>query len=289
MLKKRIIATIPVIGNTAVQSIGFKKYLPLGKPDIAIEFLNQWGVDEIVVLQIDARKHEHQISAKQIQQLASKCFVPLTYGGGVKTIDDVHLIIHNGADKVSLNQPVLHQPEFITEIAYQYGNQCIVASIDIIKIDNSWKVFDYVTQKVHPIDFIPLIQQTINAGAGELLINAVHKDGKYTGYDIELMQKISELATIPVLAAGGAKHPEHMLELLKNTKVSAAVAGNYFHFYEHSVTIAKKHLSNTLNEIRTETSFNYHLNQLDNDGRLLKKSDEILEHLLYTKIEKEII
>lgn len=289
MLKKRIIAALPIVGQTAVQSIGFKKYLPLGKPEIAIEFLNQWGVDEIIALQIDARKRERQIAAEQIQQLASKCFVPLTYGGGVKTIDDVNLIIQNGADKVSLNQAVLHQPKLITEIARQYGNQCIVASIDIVKVDNTWKVFDYLTQQIHPVDFITLIKQTIDAGAGELLINAVHKDGKYSGYDIELMKQICEIAAIPVLAAGGAKHPEHMLSLFKSTKVSAAVAGNYFHFYEHSVTIAKKHLSNTLNNIRIETSFDYCQNQLDEEGRLIKKADEILEHLLYTKIEKEII
>lgn len=275
--------------GVTVQSIGFNTYLPVGKPEIAIEFLNTWGIDEIVVLDITAQKNKTKLKATSIQKLAQKCFVPLTYGGGINHLDDVHIAIHNGADKVSVNHAVIHNPELISAIAANYGNQCVVASIDIIKEDDTYKVFDHTTQKTIQTDFQLLIKQTVEAGAGELLINAVHRDGSYLGYDLKLMETICDKVTIPVLACGGAKHADHMLQLLQHTKVSAAVAGNFFHFNEHSVTISKKYLAEKLNTIRSETYFDYKDTHLDQLYRPLKKADEVLEHMLYTKIDKEVI
>jgi cyclase len=289
MLKKRIIAVLPVYQGVAVQSIGFNTYLPLGKPEIAIEFLNNWGIDEIIVLDISIRKNNTSFEAKTIQKLAQKCLVPLTYGGGINNLDDVHIAIHNGADKVSINHAVIHNPAFISLIAAKYGNQCVVASIDVIMENNTYKVFDYTTRKTIDTPLSDIIKQTVEAGAGELFINAVHRDGSYAGYDLELMQLVCNQVNIPTLACGGAKHPEHMYQLFQQTNVSAAVAGNFFHFNEHSVTISKKYLSEKLSSIRSETYFNYQDSILDNSYRLTKKDDNILEHLLYIKIDKEII
>lgn len=289
MLKKRIIAAIPVYNNIAVQSIAFRNYLPVGAPGIAIEFLNEWGIDEIIVLQINARKNNIPINTSKIKEMSSKCFVPLTFGGGIQTLADVHSIIHSGADKISLNQPVLYNPEFVREVALNYGNQCVVASVDIISINGKYLVYDYMKKSPIDIDLETLLKRTIDAGAGEILINSVNKDGSYSGYDLPLMQYVCNLVSVPVLACGGAKNPDHIFQLLSQTDVSGAVAGNFFHFIEHSVTVTKKYLSERLDIIRSETYQTYKDNELDINFRLEKKSDYDLQHLLYTPIEKEII
>jgi len=289
MLKKRIISVLPVYNDIVVQSIGFTKYLPIGNPNIAIEFLNKWGIDEIIVLQINAREINKPFNASKINEMASKCFVPLTYGGGIQTVSDVHTIIHNGADKISLNQPVLHNPGLIQEVAVNYGNQCIVASVDVISAEDKWLVYDYLQKKTIDVSLDTLLKRTVDKGAGEILINSVNRDGSYSGYDIPLMQHVCNLVSVPILACGGAKHPGHMYQLLLETNVSGAVAGNFFHFYEHSVTITKKYLSERFNFIRSETYYNYEENKLDANFRLEKKSDLELQHLLYTRIEKEVL
>jgi cyclase len=289
MLKKRIIAVLPVYNGIVVQSIGFHKYLPVGKAEIAIEFLNAWGIDEIVVADITARKNQRVIQPGFIKQISKKCLVPLTVGGGITRLEDVHELIHSGADKVCVNNPVLTNPGLISEIARNYGDQCVVASIDIIRENNSLYVWDYTTKTRSTQSVAQVLQTAIQAGAGELLINSVHNDGKYTGYDTELFTEVCNQVTVPVLACGGARNAESMIQLLNATEVSAACAGNFFHFFEHSVTITKKEIAKHSDAIRIETAANYKQNEVDAYGRLIKKDDAVLEHLLYLKIEKEII
>jgi cyclase len=289
MLKKRIIAVLPIYNGIVVQSIGFQKYLPVGKAEIAIEFLNSWGIDEIVVADITARKSERVIQPDFVKHISKKCLVPLTVGGGITKLEDVHGIIHSGADKVCVNNPVLNNPGLISEIAKNYGDQCVVASIDILREDNKLYVWDYMTHAVAKQTLAEVLHIAVQAGAGELFINTVHKDGKYTGYDIELFNEICSKVTIPVLACGGAQHAKSMIQLLNSTSVSAACAGNFFHFFEHSVNITKKELLDHSDSIRIETAANYSQNAVDNFGRLMKKNDEVLENLLYLKIEKEVL
>jgi cyclase len=289
MLKKRIIAVLPVYDGIVVQSVGFNKYLPVGKPEIAIEFLNTWGIDEIIINDISATRNGRVVDPQMIKKSAKKCFVPLTVGGGIRTIDDVDKLIQSGADKVCLNQSLYKNPNLISKISQNYGDQCIVASIDVLHTGISWKVFDYIKDRSTDITLEVMLQKVTELGVGEILVNSVDRDGYYTGFDIELFRKVCKLVSVPVLACGGARNPQSISELFTKTAVSAACVGNYFHFYEHSVNLSKHQLSKFESDIRMESSTKYVDTKYDIEGRLVKKTDEMLEKMLYIKVQKEII
>jgi cyclase len=288
MLKKRIIAVLVAKDDIIVQSIGFEKYLPVGKPLIAVEFLNQWGIDEIVLLDISASKNHRSPNFQILKSAAEYCRVPMAVGGGIRNLEHVHKLMQCGADKIVFNQAILQTPELITEAARLYGDQCIVASIDAKWTPDGYRVYDYLTKTVlntTPAEFAARLQ---TMGAGEIFLNSVDRDGMKTGFDIELIKHTSLSLTIPLIVCGGAGTPQHFLEVLGTTTASAVAAANFFHFYEHSVTIAKSFTSNHY-PIRHETQFQYKEHILDVLGRPLKKSDAELENLLYQRIEKEVI
>lgn len=289
MLKKRITACLPVYHGMVVQSIGFKKYLPVGKPPVALEFLNKWGIDEIILVDISSRKEKKPLDFDLYKKASVRCQVPLTIGGGIMTIEDVEQLMHCGADKVSLNRALFIQPELITRIAKAYGDQCVVVSIDAKKHGNGYKVFNYLDGSVENISPAEAAKKAVDLGAGEIFINSVDRDGSYSGYETKLISEICDTVKVPVIAAGGARNAADMADLILKTKVSAACAGNFFHFTEHSVNIAKRVLVNKGINLRLETHADYADNAFDRQHRLLKKKDEILEHLLYIRIEKEII
>jgi cyclase len=288
MLKKRIIANLVVKNGVVVQSIGFRKYLPVGKPEIAIEFLNQWGIDEIILTDISASAHGKGPDFKMIRNATKKCFVPLTIGGGISHVDHVKELMHCGADKIALNQAALYQTDLIPEAARIFGNQCVVVSIDGIATVDGYRVYDYLNKKAtdyEPGSFAYANQQ---AGAGEILINSVDRDGSYLGYDLALINDVCSNVNIPVIACGGAKNARDMIEVFKVTNASATSAGNFFHFTEHSVNTTKALIKKEL-EVRIETHANYAESMFDIYTRILKKQDVILEHMMYVHIEKEII
>jgi len=288
MLKKRVAATIIVKDGIVVQSINFSKYLPVGKPAIAIEFLNQWGIDEIILLDISTARNNQDPDYLMIRKASEKCFVPLTVGGGVSNIEHIKQLMHCGADKISLNHAAIYQPELITKASHIFGDQCIVVSIDAIKTREGYRVYDYLTKKALKIIPKDLAIKAVELGAGEILINSVDRDGTYIGYDLQLINSICELVSIPVICSGGAKNANDFVDVFKNTNVSAASAANFFHFTEHSVNTTKANISNhTL--VRLETHASYRENHFDDTLRLIKKADEELEKLLYVRIEKEII
>jgi cyclase len=288
MLKKRVIATLVVKDNIVVQSFNFNKYLPVGKPEIAVEFLNQWGVDEIVYLDISATKNNLEPNFQLIKKVAKKCFVPLIIGGGIKTIDHVKELMQSGADKISLNSTIIHNQNFAEEASTIFGNQCIVASIDAIKVGNKYEIFDYLNNRSTNLEVGDFVTKLEVNGIGEIIINSVDRDGSYKGFDLDLINNVCNNTNVPVICSGGAKTPRHFLEVFQNTNVSGASAANYFHFYEHSVTIAKSFI-NTAVPLRMESKINYRENRFFDDFRLLKKNDLELEKMLFTKIEKEII
>lgn len=288
MLKKRIIATLVIKHGIVVQSIGFNKYLPVGKPEIAIDFLNQWGIDEIILLDISATRDQRGPDSEMISMAAKKCFVPLTVGGGISTIEDVNFLMHNGADKVSLNHVVFHNPTLINQIAGIFGQQAVVVSIDFIKNANQYCVYDYLNKKALPIDPVSYAKEIEMSGAGEIFINSVDRDGSYKGYDVELIRQICDAVSIPVICCGGAKNANDMIEVLSSTKVCGAAAANFFHFTEHSVNITKAVINKEV-QLRIETHANYSDSSYDENMKLTKKSDQELETMLYTKIKKEVI
>lgn len=289
MLKRRIIAVLTVKDDIVVQSIGFQKYLPIGKPEIAVEFLNKWGIDEIAYNDISATSKGKKPNFELIKKVAKKCFVPLAVGGGISSLDDVRKLTQSGADKVIVNNLLLQNPSAVKSIAENFGNQCLIASLDIKKEGQTYKPYHYLTRRYLPYTLQEWIRKIEDMGAGELLVNSIDKDGSYQGFEIEAFKIIQNLTSIPVIALGGAKNAQSFIELFEKTQVDAGAAGNFFHFTEHSVNICKAQINRVQPWVRLETDTNYQENPIDTNGRLLKKEDEILENLLFVKIEKEII
>lgn len=277
MLKKRISAVIVLKDQIAVQSMGFNTFLPIGHADISAEFLNDWGADEIVVLDIDASKKGVEPNYSLINKISKKCFVPLAVGGGIKTLEEARTLIQSGADKIIINTSFLKNPELITRIAEVLGVQCVVVSLDFVKNLDKYEIFSHAGVKPILNDPIALAKLAEILGAGELLINSVERDGSKTGFDIQLIKEISGNINIPVIACGGAGKPEHFYDLFKNTNASAAAAGNYFNFSEHSLTIVKSYLKEKGVKLRFDSDAKYNNFKINEIGRLDKKSDEYLD------------
>lgn len=288
MLKKRIAATLIVKDGIVVQSINFKKYLPVGKPAIAIEFLNQWGIDEIILLDISATINQRGPDYAMIKAAAEKCYVPLTIGGGITKVEQIKELMNCGADKIAINQSLLNNEGLVTEAAHIFGNQCVVAAIDALLVDGTYYVYDYRNKAATSVSPGTLAKHAEEIGAGEILINSVDRDGSYLGYDLELIRQVCEQVTVPVICCGGAKNAKDFVDVFEKTAVSAASAANFFHFAEHSVNITKAQIRESI-EVRLETFADYADAQYDNKYRLNKKPDQILENMLFMKIEKEII
>lgn len=288
MLKKRIAALLIVKEDIVVQSIGFKKYLPVGRPDIAIEFLNSWGIDEIIYLDISASKKNRSPNFSLIKNMAKKCQVPLTVGGGIKSVEDIRQLLHCGADKVSLNNILFSNSDIVTKAAHVFGDQCIIASIDAIMTNSGYRVYDYQNATITDLDPFLFSKQMQEKGAGEVLINSVDQDGSYKGFDINLINGVCSTVSVPVICAGGARGASDFIDVFNKTSVCAAGAGNFFHFTEHSVNTTKSRINKAI-PIRLETHADYQEAAFDENGRLLKQSDTVLENKLFTIIEKEII
>ncbi len=289
MLKRRVVAVVNVQDGIAVQSVGFKKYLPVGRPEIAVEFLGQWGIDEIVLIDISATKRGDGPDMKMVERVAKKCFVPLTVGGGINQLRHVDQLIHGGADKVSLNHALYENSGLVSEIGKVFGAQCVVVSIDTINKASGYRVYDYLGEYKTSHSVKHYAQLAAEWGAGEILLNSVDRDGAGIGFDTHLVSDVCEAVNIPVICVGGAGSPQHFVEVFKSTKVHAAAAANFFHFSEHSVTVTKSALAKEGIPIRHDTHADYASAMLDSRGRLLKKSDAELENLLFERIEKEVI
>jgi cyclase len=217
--------------------------------------------------------------------VSARCLVPLAVGGGIGSVEDIDRLLQAGADKVCVNRALLQAPELVAAAAQKFGNQCVVASIDV----SGGEVHDYLKGSTGGLDPLAFARRAEGLGAGEILLNAVARDGRRGGFDIELNAAVSAGLTIPVIALGGAGTPEHFREVFQRTNVRAACAANFFHYSEHSIIRLKAELLNDGPTVRLETSATYGGATSDGEGRLLKKSDDELERLLYIRIEKEII
>ena len=289
MLNRRVIATLIVRDGIVVQSIGFRRYLPVGKPGIAIEFLNSWGVDEIVLLDISASKDLNRKNYAFVEEISRRCFVPLAVGGGISSIEDIRQLLQLGADKVVINTHCLSNPQFITQAAHMFGNQCIVVSIDVQGSSlSNYAVYNSALGTKMAVDPVQWALKAEQMGAGEIYLTSIERDGSKSGYDLALIEMVASAVKIPVIASGGAGHPAHMFDVFRETKASAVSAANFFHFYEHSVITTKAMLKQELNNIRLNTHAQY-AEQAFEQGRLQKHDDGYLQHLLFEKIEKEVI
>lgn len=241
--KIRIIPTLLYKDVGLVKGVSFNSWRRVGSAMQAVKVYNLREVDELIFLDITATREGRSPDFAMIDELADECFMPLTVGGGVRTIDDVQRLLRVGADKVALNTAAVINPELIRQIAQRFGAQCVVVSIDARRrFDGSYEV--YINSGTSPTgqDPVSLAQKAAALGAGEILLTAIDRDGTMEGYDIELIQRVSAAVNIPVIASGGAGCYEHMAHVLKQTKVSAVAAASMFHFTQQTPLEAKKYL-----------------------------------------------
>ena len=270
MLKNRLIPCIIIKGNLVVQSFFFKRYLPIGNAKTAIEFFVDWDVDEIVLLDIDATKERRGPNLDIIKWASRECFVPLTFGGGIKKVEDIEMVLKAGADKICINAYAFENPSFITQSSKKYGAQCITISIDVKLVENGeYEVFinngKEATEKT-PDEWAKEVEQY---GAGEILLNSIDRDGSRKGYDIELLNMVSKAVNIPVIACGGVGKVEHLSEGILDGNCHAVAAANIFQHTEHSTVLAKAHLKNNGIPVRINSTTNYDGLDLDHLGRPL--------------------
>ena len=267
MLKTRLIPCIITKNDLVVQSFGFEKYLPIGNIKTAIEFFVNWDVDEIIIVDIDATKENRRPNVELVKWAANECFVPLTVAGGIKTINDINELLKAGADKVCLNSIVLDDISFIEKSSKVFGDQCITVSVDVIKNGESYFVFDYRTKTIYPKDLHEYLNAIEAAGAGEILLNSVDRDGSRLGYDTRLLEMVSTCVKIPVIALGGVGRFEHLADAILEGKCQAVAAANIFQHMEHSTIAAKAQMLTAGLNVRLSSEVKYKDFSLDILGR----------------------
>jgi len=290
LLKKRLVACLLVREGLLVQSIGFKRYLPGGLPRFPIEFIARWDVDEIVLLDMSATTENHTLDTSLLELLSRFCFVPLTVGGGIKTVNDVRKIIAAGADKVAINSHAVARPQLVSEIANIFGNQCVVVSIDCrLEEDGSYQVYTHSGTRGTGMTAEKWAKQVEELGAGEIFLNSIDRDGSKQGYDTELVSRVSDSVSIPVIACGGVGSYKHFAPGIIEGRASAVAAGNIFHYIEHSTIVAKAHLLKSGIDIRLDSDATYIGREFDESGRLIMLSDKRLADIELKRGEKDFI
>ena len=242
MIKIRIIPCLDVDNGRVVKGINFINLVDAGDPVKQAKFYSENGADEITFLDITATHEKRYAMVDIIERTANECLVPLTVGGGIRSVDDMKNFLSVGADKVSVNSSAIKEPKIITEGAMKFGNQCIVVAIDAKKIKNSWKVFINGGRVETSIDAIQWAKKVEKLGAGEILLTSMDRDGTKKGFDLELTKKISSSVGIPVIASGGIGKIDHFVDGVVKGGASALLAASVFHFGEFGISEVKKHL-----------------------------------------------
>ena len=245
MLKKRIIPCLDVKDGRVVKGINFVNLKDAGDPVEQAKIYDKGGADEICFLDITASSENRKILLDKVNETAKSCFVPLTVGGGISSIEDIKKLLLAGADKVSINTAAVLNHNFIKESSIRFGSQCIVAAIDVKKISpGRWEVFTHGGRKATGIDVINYAKILEEKGAGEILLTSMDRDGTKMGYDIELTSIISNLVSIPVIASGGVGNLEHIYEGFKEGGASAVLAASVFHYKQFTIKDVKNYLKN---------------------------------------------
>ena len=242
MLKNRIIPCLDVKNGRVVKGINFVDLKDAGDPVEQAKIYSDGGADEICFLDITASNENRDTIYDVVKKTSKKCFVPLTVGGGVRSVDDIKKLLNCGADKVSINTAAVQNPSVVYESSKKFGSQCIVVAIDAKKNGDTWEIFTHGGRKETGINAIEFALKMENSGAGELLVTSMDKDGTQSGYDIELMKTISESVNIPVIASGGVGTLDHLVDGIKSG-ASAVLAASIFHYGTYSVNEAKQYLA----------------------------------------------
>ena len=247
MLAKRIIPCLDVTGGRVVKGVNFIELRDAGNPIEIAQRYNDQGADEITFLDITATSDGHDLILPIIEEVASKVFIPLTVGGGVRTVEDVRRLLNAGADKVSFNSAAVAQPDLIRTASDRYGAQCIVVAIDAKKRSdadaqmhgNGWDVYTHGGRRNTGIDAVLWAQQMAQYGAGEILLTSMDRDGTLSGFDIALTRAVSATIQIPVIASGGVGNLQHLIDGVQQGAADAVLAASIFHYGQHTIKEAK--------------------------------------------------
>ena len=249
MLARRVIPCLDVHAGQVTRGVQFGKaeageLRNVGDPvELAVRY-NEQGADEMVFFDITASAQGRASMVDVIERTADHCFMPLTVGGGIRTVGDMSTMLHAGADKISINSSALAEPDLIRAGAEKFGSQCIVVSIDARKVvGGTWEVFSHGGRKPTGLNAVEWAQRAVSLGAGEIVLTSIDADGTKAGFDVEITRRISEAVGVPVVASGGAGKLEHMAEVLIAGKADAVLAASIFHFGEYTVGDVKRYLA----------------------------------------------
>ncbi|MDE0820326.1 MAG: imidazole glycerol phosphate synthase subunit HisF [Opitutales bacterium] len=244
MLSIRIIPCLDVAEGRVVKGVKFQNLRDAGDPVESAKAYEQQGADELVFLDIKASVDNRNIMHDVVARTASECFMPLTVGGGLRNLDDIHQMLNSGADKVSLNTSAVLDPDIVQKASSHFGNQCIVVAIDARRIQGQekWEVYTHGGREPTGIDAIEWAKNIVSLGAGEILLTSMDCDGVQTGYDLTLNRAVSDAVEVPVIASGGAGKLEHLVDVVREGKASAVLAASIFHFGTYTIRQAKEAL-----------------------------------------------
>lgn len=255
MLAKRIIPCLDVDKGRVVKGVQFVDIRDAGDPVEVAKRYNEEGADEITFLDITASHEERDTMVHTVERMASEVFIPLTVGGGVRTLEDIRALLNAGADKVGINSAAVKNPEFVRQAAQRFGSQCIVVAIDAKQVSGEgeplrWEIFTHGGRNPTGIDAVAWAVQMAEYGAGEILLTSMDKDGTKTGFNLPLTRAISEAVDIPVIASGGVGSLQHLVDGVVEGKADAVLAASIFHFGEFTIAQAKEYMAERGVEVR---------------------------------------
>ena len=253
MLAKRIIPCLDVDNGRVVKGVKFLEIKDAGDPVEIARRYDSEGADELTFLDITASSDDRETMVHVVEQVAGEIFIPLTVGGGIRTLEDIRRMLNAGADKVSINSAAVHRPEFVREAAERFGSQCIVVAIDAKQVGTEpdrWEIFTHGGRKPTGIDAVEWARKMVDYGAGEILLTSMDRDGTKAGFDLALTRAVSEAVHVPVIASGGVGNLDHLADGITEGKADAVLAASIFHFAEYSIREAKERLRDRGIEVR---------------------------------------
>jgi cyclase len=259
-LKARIIPCLDVKDGRVVKGVNFEGLVDAGDPVEAARAYDAAGADELCFLDITASSDDRETILDVVARTAEQCFMPVTVGGGVRTVADVRRLLLAGADKVAINTAAVQRPELVAEAAHKFGDQCIVVAIDARRVSHDpdqprWEIFTHGGRTATGIDAVEFARRVVSLGAGEILLTSMDRDGTKSGFDLDLTRAVADSVAVPVIASGGVGTLDHLVEGVRDGHAAAVLAASIFHFGTHTIAEAKAHMAEAGIPMRLDPAF----------------------------------
>ncbi|MEK6982293.1 MAG: glycosyl amidation-associated protein WbuZ [Candidatus Micrarchaeota archaeon] len=251
MLKKRLIPCLLIKNKRCVKGVNFDNFIDTGHPVNTSRIYDNQGADELILLDISATNENREPIFEIIRSAADQCFMPITAGGGIKSVEDIKKMLLSGADKVAINTAAFYNPKLIEDGARAFGSQCIIVSIDFKKIDGKYIVFTHSGKKSTGVEVLDWAKKAVKLGAGELLLTSIDREGTRTGYELEIIKKVADEVDVPVIASGGVGNLDHLVQGINEGHASAVSLASILHFTDQSIIKAKAYMKNAGVDVRT--------------------------------------